>query len=175
MKNRNRNIYSNYGVIAAALLAVITFDNLSGVFFGSLGTLALIENIMRIMLIAVLLMKLYSWVICVPFAFFAVTSFMHGNDYVTSAFDAALYVLTAVMCFILLTDIMPDKVKDVTKRLFFVPSCLWLAYNAVIIAIFTNAEAVKTISYAINIFMTLVFFAAHLFIGMWMAKPYKKD
>ncbi len=171
---RDKSKYSNYGMIAAGLFVIVTFDNLSGVFFGTLGPLAMIENVMRIMLIAVLLMKLYNWVLCVPFAFFAVTAFMHGNDLLTSIFDAQLYILTGLMCFILLTDIMPEKVKDITRKIYFIPSCLWLAYNAVIIIIFTNAEAVKTIYYTLNIFMTLVFFGAHLFTAMWLSKPYKK-
>ena len=93
MAKINRNSYSNYGMIGAGLLILTTFDTLSGYFFGSLGRLALLESIMHIMLIALLFMKTRNFVLSAPYAFLAVTVFFHGSDYLTAAFDFALYFL----------------------------------------------------------------------------------
>ena len=171
MKRINRGLYSNYGMFAGALLIITTADPLSGFFFGSLGQLALLEAIMTIMLIAMLFMKLHHFMLCVPYAFLAVTHFFHGSDYLTAAFDFALYFLMFLMCFLVLTEILPQKAKDFILKLWFVPAALWFLYNLVIMIIFIRSY--QPLDLAINAFMTAVYAAAHLFVGKKKKKPHK--
>lgn len=173
MKRINRGLYSNYGMIAAALLVITTFDTLSGYFFGSLGQLALLEAIMTIMLIAMLFMKLHHFMLCVPYAFLAVTSFFHSESYLTTAFDFTLYFLMFIMCLLLLTDILPQKAKDIISKLWFVPAVLWFLYNIIILFIFINSYG--SLGFAVNVILTVVYAAAHLFVGLWLKRPYKTN
>ena len=173
MKRINRQIYSNYGMIAAALLVITTFDTLSGYFFGSLGRLALTEAIMTIMLIAMLFMKLYHFMLCAPYAFLAVTSFFHGESYLTTAFDFTLYILMFIMCLLLLTDILPQKAKDILSKLCFFPAALWFLYNIIILFVFINSYG--SLGFAVNVILTVVYAAAHLFVGLWLKRPYKTN
>ncbi len=169
--NIDRKKYSNYGMIGAALLVITTFDTLSGYFFGSLGQLALLEAIMTVMLIAVLFMKMHNVILSVPYAFLAVTHFFQGSDYLTAAFDFALYFLMFLMCLLLLTEILPKKAKDAISKLWFLPASLWFAYNVVIMIVFIGSTG--PVLFAANAFLTAVYAAAHLMIALWLKKPYK--
>ena len=172
MAKINRSLYSNYGMIGAGLLVLTTFDTLSGYFFGSLGRLALLESIMHIMLIALLLMKAYHFVLAVPYAFLAVTVFFHGDAYLTTAFDFALYFLMFLMCFLLLSGLLPQKAHDATAKLWFVPASVWLVYNFVIMIIFIRSY--HPVDFTVAALMTVFYAASHMMVGLWLKKPYKK-
>ena len=77
------------------------------------------------------------------------------------------------MSFLLLADILPQKAKDVISKLWFVPAAGWFLYNIVIMIVFINSY--KPLDLAINAFMTAVYAAAHLFVGLWLKRPYKTN
>ena len=172
---QNRNKYSNYGMYAAGMLILTTFDTLSGYFFGSLGRLALLESIMHIMLIALLFMKTRNFVLAAPYAFLAVTSAFHGYGYLTFAFDFVLYFFTFLMCLLLLTDILPDKAHNIVSKLWFVPASLWFLYYLVtlIISVASNPAGVDVTLLVFSAFLYLLYAGAHLLVGLWLKKPYK--